>query len=188
MDDTAFLAWLAEARIEDASRRGGSVWLRFADAPDVTRTWPAPDGDALAPWLAAVVRAASAEGPWWLWRRGGGAWSDARAEIAEAAAAAGVQLADAGALGFAADEMEAMMRILRAFAAWPWGVADDLYLVPADRSYVVMICHDEEIHVYAPDRERLRSFARDLSAAAAGRKSGVSPPPARSPGAPDGGA
>jgi hypothetical protein len=53
--------------------------------------------------------------------------------------------------------------ILRAFAAWPWGAADDLYVIPGDRSCVVTLCHDEEIHVHAADRERLRTFAGALS-------------------------
>jgi hypothetical protein len=165
MDDAAFLAWLAEGGIENASRRGGSVWLHFAAAPDRSRTWPAPDGDACEAWLGAVVRAAAAEGAWWLWRRGGGAWGDARAEIAEAAAASGVSRDFAGAVEFSAGEVEAAMRIIRAFAVWPWGAPDDLYLVPHDRSCVVMICHDEEIHVHAAHPPRLDAFQRVLSGA-----------------------
>lgn len=167
MDQAAFLAWLAEAGIENAARRAGAVVLRYGTG-DVTRTWPAPEGDALAPWLDAVVRAASAEGPWWLWRRGGGRWGDAREDIATAADAAGVQRGFSDALGFRADETEPMMRIIHAFAAWPWGVADDLYLVPDDRSCVVMLCHDEEIHVHAADPSRLAAFAAALSGAAGG--------------------
>jgi hypothetical protein len=100
MDDAAFLAWLAEGGIENVSRRGGSVWLHFAASPDCSRTWPAPDGDAREAWLRAVVRAAAPEGAWWLWRRGGGAWGDARTEIAEATAAAGVLADFAGAVEF----------------------------------------------------------------------------------------
>jgi hypothetical protein len=167
MDDAAFLAWLAEAGIEAAPRRSGAAWLHFAGAADGARTWPAPGGGGvLSAWLAAVVRAASARGPWWLWPRGGGGWYGGFAsvdEIAAAAAAAGVPRDFAGALGFAAGEVGPMMRILHAFAAWPWGGADDLYLVPGDRSCVVNICHDEEIHVHAADGARLRAFAGALA-------------------------
>jgi hypothetical protein len=166
MDDAAFVACLTEAGITGATPNVGRAWLHFGGAKDVTRTWPAPgEGPALDVWLANVARAASAEGPWWLWPSGGGGWYGAFASaepIAAAAETAGVPRDFAGALGFGADEAEAMMRIVRAFAAWPWGGADDLYLVPADRSCVVMVCHDEEIHVYAPDRDRLRAFATSL--------------------------
>ena len=109
------------------------------------------------------MRAASPEGAWWLWRRGGGAWASARAEIAEAAAAAGLARDFAGAVEFSPDEVETMMRIVRAFAVWPWGAPDDLYLVPQDRSCVVMICHDEEIHVHAANPGRLEAYRRVLS-------------------------
>ena len=169
MDDAAFLAWLAEAGVGNASPRG-SVWLAFAGPGGCARTWHAPDeGEARTRWLDAVVRAASAGGPWWLWRRGGGGWSSAREQITAAVLLAGVPRDFAGALGFAPDERERMMGIVRAFAAWPWGAADDLYLVPADRSCVVMLCHDDEIHVFAADRERLDAFGQTLSAGAAHR-------------------
>lgn len=162
-DDAAFLAWLAEAGIEGAAPRSGAAWLHYG-AADVSRTWPAP-GDGLDAWLADVVQGASAEGPWWVWPRGGGGWYrdfSSRDAIAAAAEGLGVPRDFAGALGFAAGEEAAMMRILRAFASWPWGGSDDLYLVPADRSCVVNLCHDEEIHVHAPDRDRLRAFAAAL--------------------------
>ena len=143
MDDAAFVAWLREAGITGAEPKSGRAWLHFAGAEAATRTRDAPDTrGALDAWLSAVVRAASARGPWWLWPRGGGGWyaGFASAEgIGAAAGAAGVPRDFAGALGFAADEVEPMMRIIRAFAAWPWGGADDLYLVPADRSCVVML-------------------------------------------------
>jgi hypothetical protein len=168
MDDAAFLAWLAEGGIESTSRGAGAPSLRFAGGSDVARTWPAPGGgDVLSAWLAAVVRAASAEGPWWLWPRGGGGWYGGFAStdaISAASAAAGVPREFAGALGFAAGEEGPMMRIVHAFAAWPWGGADDLYLVPGDRSCIVSVCHDEEIHVHAADRERLHAFAGALKA------------------------
>jgi hypothetical protein len=157
MDDAAFLGWLAEAGIDSAPPRGGGTWLHFAGAAEGARTWPAPGtGDALSAWLAAVVRAASAEGSWWLWPRGGGGWFggfSARDQI------------HAGALGFAPGEEGPMMRILHAFAAWPWGGSDDLYLVPEDRSCIVMLCHDEEIHVHAADPARLHAFADALKGA-----------------------
>lgn len=160
MDEAAFLAWLAEGGIDNASKRADAVSLRFG-REDAVRTWDAPDGDALAPWLEAVIRAASAEGPWWMWRRGG--WGGARDDIAAAAQAAGIPRDFGGAARFAAEETEPMMRIVRAFAAWPWGAADDLYVVPEDRSCLVNLCHDEEIHVHAPARDRLRAFAAALS-------------------------
>ncbi|HEX6037381.1 hypothetical protein [Longimicrobium sp.] len=166
MDDATFIAWLAEAGITGAEPKSGRTWLYFGAAQDATRTWEAPDaGEARDAWLAAVVRAASAGGPWWLWPRGGGGWYGgfASAEgIAAAAGAAGVPRDFGGALGFGADETEPMMGLLRAFAAWPWNGGDDVYLVPADQSCVVMLCHDEEIHVFAPDRERLRTFGEDV--------------------------
>lgn len=166
LDDDAFLAWLAQAGIERGASPSGASWLHFG-AADVSRTWPAPgDGDVLAAWLAAVVRASSPEGPWWLWPRGGGGWYGdfaSRDEIAAAAAALGVSRDFVGALGFKAGEEEGMMRILRAFAAWPWGGADDLYVVPDDRACVLNLCHDEEIHVHATDRGRLRAFAAALN-------------------------
>lgn len=165
MEDAAFVAWLAEGGIENASRRTGAVSLRFGRG-DVVRTWDAPDGDALAPWLDAVIRAASTEGPWWLWRRGG--WAGARDAVAAAAQAAGIPRDFGGAARFAADEREGMMRIVRAFAAWPWGAADDLYVVPEDRSCVVNLCHDEEIHVHAAAPDRLKAFAAALSGGGGG--------------------
>lgn len=167
MEDAVFLAWLEEGGITDTSSYRGTVWLAFTAARDCWRTWEAPGADALPAWLEAVVRVASPGGPWWLWRRGGGGWYSglaAREEVAAAATQAGVPRNFSGALGFTADERDGLMRIVRAFAAWPWGLSDDVYLVPADRSCVVMLCHDEEIHVYAADHARLRTWGRVLSA------------------------
>ncbi len=108
MDDAAFVTWLAEAGITGAAPKAGSPWLHFDGAAEVTRTWPAPgDGVALDGWLTSVVRAASAEGPWWLWPRGGGGWYRAFASaegIGAAAQAAGVPRGFAGALGFGGEE------------------------------------------------------------------------------------
>jgi len=180
MEDAAFLAWLEEGGITDISGPRGVVWLAFGAAQDCWRTWEAPQSDALPAWLEAVVRAASLEGPWWLWRRGGGGWyggTAAREEIAAAATLAGVPRDFSGALGFAADERDRVMGIVRGFTAWPWGLSDDFYLVPDDRSCVVMLCHDEEIHVCAADRARLRTFGRVLSATTRNARGRTADPP-----------
>ena len=159
MDDAAFPAWLAEAGIS-APPGHRSPWLAFPGPAGVRRAWDSPADRAAVPaWLDRAVSAASPEGPWWLWQRGGGVWwTDGEplpyrdSEFHRAASAASVPRGFAGALGFAAGEREALMELLRAWAAWEWNVNEDVYLVPGDRSCVVLFCHDEEIHAMFPVR------------------------------------
>ena len=165
MDDAAFLAWLAEGGIGNGARLPGRWHPSFADAKGLTRTWDAPD-DAAARrrWLETIVDAASADGPWWLRRRYGPEWrSDGAPEMERAATAAGVPPGFAGALGFDASERETMTALLASFATWTWGMGEDLYLFPADRSCIVHLCHDEEVHVSAATRERLDAFAAAMT-------------------------
>lgn len=166
MDDDAFQAWLAEGGIENRARTPGALVLAFPGAREHPRTWPAPgDTDALRRWLAALVRAASPEGPWWLRRRYGPAWWSDEAGLPNAKAldrassVTDVPRGFRGALGFDADEAERMMGVLESYATWEWGMGEDLWLVPADRSCLVLLCHDEEVHVACASAERLAAFA-----------------------------
>lgn len=168
MDDAAFLAWVTEGEIEDRTRPGGALRLDFSAGR--TRTWPAPDdADALARWLETIVRASSAEGPWWVRRRYGPGWwpgehgAPPSPELERAASAAGVPRGFAGALGFAAEERDALLALLRSYATWEWGMGEDLYLVPDDRACIALLCHDEEVHVTCATAERHDAFAAAMS-------------------------
>lgn len=170
MDDAAFAAWLAEGAIDNRHREPGRLYFAFRGADGVHWTMPAPDdAEDLHRWLADVVRAASADGPWWLRRRYGGGWwpgeggTPESAELERAASAAGVPRGFEGALGFGADEREALLALLASYATWEWGMGEDLFLVPYDRSCAVMFCHDEEFHLHAPTRERLDAFCAAFS-------------------------
>jgi hypothetical protein len=167
MDDARFLAWVTEGGIEDRSRSEANLHLDFPGELRHGRTWPAPDDpDALARWLGAIVRAASPDGPWWVRRRYGPGWwpgedgAPPSPELERAAAAAGVPRGFAGALRFGADEWDAMAALLESYATWEWGMGEDLFVIPEDRSCIVLLCHDEEAHVNTPTRERLDAFAR----------------------------
>ena len=165
MDDAAFQAWLAEGGIANTARNPGTRYLEFPRPGGLSSTWPAPDPPELAPWLRAVVRAASPDGPWWLRRRYPGGWwaGDVTHPVPQAldaaVSAAGVPRDFVGALGFDAAGREAMLGIVDAFATWDAGLMwEDLFIVPADRSCVVMLCHDEEIHAYFRDPARRDAF------------------------------
>jgi hypothetical protein len=169
MDDARFLACVMEGGIEDQSRSEANLYLDFPKAVRRTRTWPAPDDpDALARWLDAIVRAASPDGPWWVRRRYGPGWWPGESgappspELERAVTAAGVPRGFAGALGFASEEQDDLLAILRSYATWEWGMGEDLYLIPDDRSSIVLLCHDEEVHVTCATPERLDAFSRAI--------------------------
>jgi len=170
MDDARFLAWVAEGGIEDRSRSAATLHLDYPKAVRRGRTWPAPDDpDALARWLDAVVRAASPDGPWWVRRRHGPGWfpgesgAPPSAELERAASALDLPRGFAGALGFGSDNRDALLALLRSYATWEWGMGEDLYLIPDDRSCLVLLCHDEEVHVTCASPERLDAFAAAIS-------------------------
>ena len=168
MSNRNFISWLAKAGIADESG-GGAVWLTFTATPDLRRSWDAPRDPALhGDWLRRVVRAASPDGPWWLWRRDGAAWwtdgeppRGSSEALRRASREAGVPYEFAGALGFGGDERDVMTALVEAVAGgWrEWDVWEDVYLVPGDRSCAVMLCHDEEIHAAFATPERMDAFA-----------------------------
>jgi hypothetical protein len=170
MGDARFLAWVTESGIEDRSRSAANLYLDFPKAIRRGRTWPAPDDpDALLRWLDAIVRAASPDGPWWVRRRYGPGWRPGEsgappsAELERAVTAAGIPRGFAGALGFAIEERDDLLVLLRSCATWEWGMGEDLYLIPDDRSCIVLLCHDEEVHVTCATPERLDDFAAAMS-------------------------
>ena len=166
-----FRHWLAEAGIGVDPRYPKSQVLTFAAAPTLSRFWmPREVPGELPSFILNAARLASGNGTCWLQLRGevpwyAGASASSREEIIDRLLpAAGLEAGIEGALGFADSEWQSMLIVITAFYNFGWHTANDLHLVPDDRSHVLMFGHHGEMTCCAATQERLDAFVAGMAA------------------------
>jgi hypothetical protein len=167
-----FRHWLAEVGIGVDPRYPASEVLTFTASPDLSRFWlPHEVPSDLPGFILKAARLASSNGTSWLQLRGGGAWyrgSDASSReevIHRLLPAAGISPGTEGALGFTDSEWQALVIVVTAFYTFGWHTGNDLHLIPADRSCILMFGHHGEMTCSCATSERLEAFVSEMAAA-----------------------
>ena len=170
-DDAEFRAWLTEGGIGEDPRYPESDFLIYTAVPELSRFWLPRDVPSDLPnFLLTAVRAASGNGSCWLYLRGGGAWfagpdgSSREAVMDRMLIGSGIGPKASGALRFGDDEWQPMLVILIAYYTLGWHVGNDVYVVPDDRSHLLMLGHHGELRCHCATQERLDAFIAAMAA------------------------
>jgi hypothetical protein len=163
--DGQFLQWLREAGIGPHPEYPDSGELVFTRVPDISRFWlPSDVPNDLPNFLLTAAQTASGDGACWLYRRGGGSWyqgtkASSREEVIDRMlGAAGVPANARGALKFESADWQQLLLVMLAFYTLGRHVANDLHLIPDNRSHVVMLGHHGELSCWCPDQSLLDAF------------------------------
>lgn len=181
LEDVRFFGWLQQRGIVADAARGTGDRLTFAEGTSVERWWTAAGIVSDLPLFVSTALTASGQGPWWLWRRGGGPWMDEFGEAGGWRNASLDRLLEAlgyggasGALRLGIKEMTDLFLIVNAFFVFAWSVGEDLYVVPDDCSCILLFSHEGRMEALFPSEERAATFA-----AALGTLGVPVPPPAK---------
>jgi hypothetical protein len=120
--------------------------------------------------ISGAARLAAGEGTRWLYRRGGGEWSSGLGGSSDEVIdrllpAAGLPPGCEGALGFEPKEWQPLAILVATYFVFGWHVGNDVFLVPEDRSCVLMFGHHGEMSCHCGTRERLDAFVGGMAAA-----------------------
>ena len=162
-----FRAWLADGGIGPHSRWGDTDTLVCLASEDLSRFWfPSFVPSDLQGFISAALYAASPNGPWFMMRRGGGAWYESNPDTAPGSnvildsflRAAGVPEGAEGALRFEPSDWQAQTIVAVAHYVFGWSVGEDLHLFGEERDCAMMTSHHGELAVHFPGEERLERF------------------------------
>lgn len=170
LEDVRFFGWLQHRGIIADPERGTGDRLTFAEGAPVERRWrPGGIVSDVPDFVRAMLTAAMAGGPWWLWRRGGGPWMDEFGEEGGMRNGALDRMLEAlgyggasGALRLGAKELPDLWLIVNAFFVFGWSVGEDLYVIPEDCSCVLLFSHEGHVEAAFPSAERAAEFAAAL--------------------------
>jgi hypothetical protein len=121
--------------------------------------------------VSTLLQAASKEGPYWLYRKGGGGWyEDEENPLSDQirnrmVASAGVPREFAGAIGLSVPEWRDLLTLILAFYVFGWEIGGDLQVIPADARCIVATSHHGPAKVTSTDHQYLASFVRAMEAA-----------------------
>jgi hypothetical protein len=169
-----FRSWLGAGGIRPHSRWGNSDTLAFASNEDLSRFWfPSFVPSDLPGFVITALHAASPNGPWYMMRRGGGAWYEPDPDTAPGSnviidsllRSAGVPDGAAGALKFLPADWKAMNIVALAHYIHGWSVGEDLHLFGEERDCAMMTSHHGELTVHFPSVVRLERFRSVMLAA-----------------------
>jgi hypothetical protein len=169
--ETEFRAWLAAGGVGLHSRWGNTGTLVCLKNEDLSRFWfPSFVPSDLPGFIDTALTAASASGPYYLLRRGGGHWYEpdpgsapgSNLMIDACLRAVGVPSDCSGALELAKSEWQALGLVILAHYVHGWSVGEDLHIVPAERDCVLMTSHHGELSVHFPDEARLERFQQSM--------------------------
>jgi hypothetical protein len=143
--------------------------LAFTQAPDCQRSWlPTGRVSDLPGFLQTAIGIATGDGPVWLYRKGGGSWFEGEDApignhiIDRVLEGIGVPREFAGALAFEGQEWRDLYLVISTFFVWGWSVGEDLYIVPASGSCVLMTSHHGEFIAAYPSADRLDEFEAEM--------------------------
>jgi hypothetical protein len=147
------LAWLEERGIGCDPRYPKSNSLTIADAMDSWRPWPEPAvAGELFRFVDNLLTLVAPTGPWVVYPHERGRWSYGGADAPEESnvfdiirRGAGIPLDWIGAARFDVSERAKVVALLVGSLVCGWGVGEDLYCVPDDRSAMLMASHHEEV-------------------------------------------
>lgn len=178
--DEEFLAWAAATiGIVPDPHFSPPLTLVFAEDRGFTRVWfPGPIVSDLPGFIDSALSAASAAGPFYLYRRGGGSWYEqidpayglVRNEIIDrVVATTGIPEDFSGAIALRRSEWRELLTIITAFYVFGWSVGEDLHVVPENGSCLLLFSHHGELCVEFADESALQSFVAEMA------RSGYSP-------------
>ena len=169
--ESTFRPWLAEAGIRPHARFQSSDVLVFEQGEDLSRFWfPSFVPSDLPGFVLTALEAASADGPHYLMRRGGGSWYEPDPETAPGSnviidallRAAGVPQDAAGALRFEKTDWKALNIVVLAHYVHGWSVGEDLHMFGEERDCAIVTSHHGELRVAFPNHPRLERFREHM--------------------------
>ena len=167
--DNQFIEWLEAGGIRNDPRWPRSQSLTFGEDHDHTRWWLPPEVVSDLPgFITTALELSSSNGPYWLCRRGGGTWYDGddgtvRNQIIDRMVAiTGVPSDFSGALGLETSEWRDLLILTAAYFVFGWSVGEDLYIIPDDRSCILMIDHHGTLSIHCESNERLEAFSQGM--------------------------
>jgi hypothetical protein len=168
MTDEVFCKWASARSITVEPQFAAR--LLFTGAPSLAREWrPPPVPSDLEGFVTTLLRAASATGPFWLYRRGGGNWyEDEESPLSDQnrnriIAITGVPRDFGGALGFQPEEWRDLLLVILAFYVFGWEVGGDLQIVPEDGLCILQTSHHGPVEVRFANEARMRAFVQAMA-------------------------
>jgi hypothetical protein len=147
-------------------RRGTTDCLSFKGTEELDRFWfPSFVPNELPGFIATALEAASPHGPYYLLRRGGGAWHEGALDtplsnqmIDDVLGMYGVSPELSGALCFAESEWKQLTAIILAFYIHGWSVGEDLHILGEERDVLLLTSHHGELYGSFKTAQRLEQF------------------------------
>ena len=155
LSDTEFWEWAADAGIVRDPHLGSTGILAFLDLERTATRWMIPPPIGEAPTFMTQLLMATGAESFILWRRGGGVWIENLEDFARNQAidivlrGGGIPEEHDGAVRLGRGEWARLWAITLAFCTFAWSVGEDLYILPSDGSFMVMISHHDELTVTA---------------------------------------
>ena len=169
LPDGEFLRWLEAGGITNDPRWPRAQALTFGELHEHRRWWlPSEVVSELPSFIGAALVLSSTTGPYWLYRHGGGIWYDGddgtlRNQIIDRMVSiTGIPSGFAGAVGLALSEWRDILILTTAFYVFGWSVGEDLYIIPDDRSCILMISHHGELSVDCASAAQLEAFVQGM--------------------------
>ena len=170
--DDEFRAWASGHGIQfDLSVQPASP-LSYANRKPLVREWqPPPVPSDLEGFVSTALTGASAKGPFWLYRKGGGEWyEDDDSPLSDQnrnriVGLLGIPNDFSGAIGLEESEWRDLLLLILAFYVFGWEVGGDLQIVPSDGRCILQTSHHGPLRVQFADEEHLRGFTKVMAEA-----------------------